>query len=100
MEIWWLNKKTWQDIKKIFSKNKKVEKVVLFWSRAKNTYKKTSDIDLVLFWKDLKIRDILNLKNDFEESDIPYFVDLVNFNSIKSDELKKHIEEYWIDVLN
>src|SRR5438552_160097 len=69
-----------------------VEKAVIFGSRAKGNFVSGSDIDLAIFGKDcnpelaLKISACLN-----EEIPIPYYVDVLDFNSLTNNNLKEHI---------
>lgn len=65
-------------------------KFYLFGSRITEKAKKFSDVDL--FYKE-KIPDpvLTKITGDFEESDLPYKVDLINYND--SDESFKQIME-------
>jgi predicted nucleotidyltransferase len=64
----------------------------VFGSRAKGTAKKYSDLDLAIQTNSPLSSNILaNLKFDLEESDLPYKVDIVDWNTL-SDSFKKHIE--------
>ncbi len=66
--------------------------VFVFGSRAKNNARPYSDLDLLLRDnKPLSMQLLANLAFDFEESDLPYKVDLVDWMSI-SDTFKKTIE--------
>jgi predicted nucleotidyltransferase len=70
-----------------------IEEVVLFGSRALNTFKATSDIDLAIKGKD--IHSILAvLIADFEESDLIYEVDLVDYAGISTEKLFEHIDRH------
>lgn len=74
-------KKYLDDIKKIVSctiKNKKAD-IFLFGSSVKG--KKFGDCDLGLAGK-ISDREIRMLRNAFEESTIPYKLDIVNFNKV------------------
>lgn len=57
-------------------------KFYAFGSRARNDAKKNSDLDLG-FFDNIPFDVFVKIKNDFEESDFPFLVDLVNFS--KSD---------------
>ena len=61
--------------------------VFLFGSRARNTLRKSSDIDIGFSGLSestfTRIRDLL--LSELEESLIPYHVDLVNFDSVSCD---------------
>lgn len=81
---------SYKEIISILKKNKKIEKVVIYGSRAKGNYKEGSDIDLALFGN-LNQEDIIQLLHDFEESLIPYKIDLLVFSQLKSENLIDHI---------
>jgi len=77
-----LDKKTLTSIKKIlFSKlDQTKDKVFIFGSWAIGNNRKFSDIDIGIESKNPKIDNLIShLKEDLEESDIPYMIDLVNF---------------------
>ena len=68
-------------------------KVFVFGSRAKGTNKRASDLDLAIdAGRKLTKKELSNLENAFDESDIPYKVDIVDMQNI-SDSFKKIIEE-------
>lgn len=72
-------------IKKILNKHlPSSTKIWVFGSRATNNIKPYSDLDLSLEdGKDKIITDTLqNLSADFEESDLPWKVDIVDLNNI------------------
>ncbi len=57
-----------------------------FGSRVNGTAKEYSDLDLVILSKeDLPPQKIFQLKDDFEESDLPFRVDLLDWNKISKD---------------
>ena len=71
-----------------------IEKAVIFGSRAMGNYKKGSDIDIAILGKDVNFETTSRLHGKLnEELPIPYFVDVVNFNTIDVEELKTHIIE-------
>ncbi|MCF8308940.1 MAG: nucleotidyltransferase domain-containing protein [Bacteroidales bacterium] len=76
----------------ILKRNKKVEKIIFFGSRAKNSYSNGSDIDIALTGKSLHTNDILNLSVDLDELDLPYKIDLVIYERIEEKSLKEHID--------
>ncbi len=60
-------------------------KVWVFGSRVKGTAKKFSDLDLALESADGSKIDqtiIYELRSDFEDSDLPWMVDVLDLNSI------------------
>lgn len=77
-----------------------IEKLYLFGSRAILNHKPSSDVDLCVKGTSLPsslishLRYILN-----EETNLPYFFDIVDYDSITSQELIKHIDELGVDLL-
>ena len=64
-----------------------IKRAILFGSRAKGNYKKGSDIDLAVIGDEKKLSYILN-----EETTLPYFFDVINFNKITNKNLLEHIK--------
>ncbi len=84
-----------RDLNTIFSILKKYDEVTtvyIFGSRAKGNYKPGSDIDLAIMNEPVADKTLLQIKNDFEESSLPYQVDLVYFKAITNPEFIAHIE--------
>ena len=71
----------------------RIDRVSLFGSRAKGTYKNYSDIDLVLYG-DISDRQVDRLWTDFYESNLPYKVDINAYQSISYPPLKRHIDHF------
>ena len=68
--------------------------VWVFGSRVGKTKKKYSDLDLAMdAKKPLSYEVIVDLKHSFEESDLPYKVDLVDWHTIDK-EFQKQIRGY------
>ena len=77
----------------IFRKYPGIKQVVLYGSRAKGNYKKGSDIDLTLITEDnFTFTDLLRIGNDFDDSDLPYFVDVSIYDRLSNRDLKAHID--------
>lgn len=76
-----------------------IERIVLFGSRAMNTAKKGSDIDLAIIGTEishatkLKLYDRLNY-----ETRIPFFIDVVDYNTIQNQALLDHIDQYGVII--
>lgn len=81
----------------ILSANQRVERVVLFGSRAMGTYTPTSDVDLVLYGDALTLTDQARLAAAIDELPIPQRVDLVLFKTIDNDKLKEHIRKHGVE---
>lgn len=76
---------------KVFIEKDNIEKVILFGSRAKGTYKLGSDIDLALIGN-FSIVDLNFISTRLDELDSPYIFDLCNYNKLNNTELKEHID--------
>ena len=81
----------------ILAANERVEQAVLFGSRAMDTYTPGSDVDIVLFGRDLTQRDLARLNAAMEELTVPQRVDLLIFDRIRSKTLIEHIENRGIE---
>ena len=63
----------------------------MFGSRAKGNYNRGSDIDIAV--KGTISKDVLSaLLGAFDETVLPYFVDIVVYGHIKNLALKEHID--------
>jgi predicted nucleotidyltransferase len=74
--------------------NKRVERVVLFGSRAMGTFATTSDVDLALFGEQLTRSDLADLGAAVEQLSVPQRVDLLLYKDIGNDNLLRHIAEH------
>ena len=81
----------WQMLSELFAKWPDIEKVVLYGSRVKGTYKQFSDIDITLFGENLTYNDLLRISNDIDDLLLPYMFDISLFHTLKNEELIEHI---------
>ncbi|RDU65273.1 nucleotidyltransferase domain-containing protein [Helicobacter didelphidarum] len=79
-------------IAQILSTHKAISQVLLFGSRSKGTHKRASDIDLALKGE-ISLSLIATLKNEFEESDLPFFFDIVDYAKAQGG-LKDSIDQH------
>ncbi len=79
-------------IQKIFDKYRAFRSIHIFGSRAIGNYKPGSDIDLVIMNESPSDREMIRIKNDFNDSSLPYAIDLITYTDLKHRELKEHIE--------
>jgi predicted nucleotidyltransferase len=69
-------------------------RVFLFGSRALGTGRPTSDIDLALLSDDpLPADPVVRLKDEFEESTIPYTVDVIDLSQVDEPLREKVLRE-------
>ena len=77
--------------------NEKVERAVLFGSRATGTNTDTSDVDIALFGSRLTLTDQARLAADIEEIPMAQSVDLVLYDSLDNPALRRHIRTQGIE---
>lgn len=87
-----LEAKVVEKIKSIIKHNPKIRDIVLFGSRAKGVARNGSDIDLAVVGNNISFRDICSLGAKLDELDLPYKIDLVDYNNIVNKDLKEHID--------
>ncbi|KAF3981309.1 MAG: hypothetical protein HFP78_07440 [Methylococcales symbiont of Hymedesmia sp. n. MRB-2018] len=81
------------EIKAILSSYDAIEQAILFGSRAIDTHKEASDVDIAIKGEKADWSLAMTLKDHFEEETyLPFFFDVVAYSSIKSDELREHID--------
>ena len=79
-------------INNVFARFEKVESAILYGSRAKGTFHNGSDIDLALTGQGLALQDLLEIKVELEELNMPYEIDVCILEQVSNQELVKHIE--------
>lgn len=77
--------------------NGRVERAVLFGSRATGTNTITSDVDIALFGDRLTLTDLARLSAELDEIPMAQSVDLVLYNVIRNKELENHIWKHGIE---
>jgi len=81
----------------ILSANPRVERAVLFGSRAMGTFTTTSDVDIALFGDELTLMDHAGIAAAIDELTVPQRVDLLLHKTIRNKNLLKDIETHGVD---
>jgi uncharacterized protein len=85
-------------IKQILEKELPNDEVVIFGSRVNGTAKPYSDIDLAVISKEgLNKSKLWELREAFEESDLPFSVDILDWNRLSKsfqDSIKDSCQKY------
>lgn len=89
--IYGLTERDMRTIQDIFKKYSEITEVRLFGSRAKGNFQHGSDIDLAVMDRGVSSKVISHLAFEFEESSLPYIVDLINYPTLKHKEFIEHI---------
>ena len=77
--------------------NDRVERAVLFGSRATETHTPASDVDIALFGDGLTLTDRVRLDAVIEALTVPQRVDLLLHATIDSDALREHIARQGVE---
>jgi uncharacterized protein len=84
-----------------FRQFEEIAMVVLFGSRAKGNYKPGSDVDLAVKGDRITQRTIAQLADMLnEELPLPYYFDVVHYNSLESQPLADHIDRVGVVIYN
>lgn len=83
-----------QVMKNIFKKYPDISKVIIFGSRAMGNYKKGSDVDLAIKGKNIDLSLIGEIKGKLDETNLPYFFDVISYADTENKELREHIDTF------
>jgi predicted nucleotidyltransferase len=75
----------------VFASCPQIERVILYGSRAKGTYRNGSDIDLTIVGDGLTHDQLLALANELDDLLLPYKIDLSLLRQIENSDLLEHI---------
>jgi predicted nucleotidyltransferase len=90
-----LSDKTMKLIYRVFSGFPEIEEVIIFGSRADCTFRNGSDIDLAIKGSNLDRELTIVIKNLLQEGlFLPYFFDVINYNSLPEGKFKSHIDNF------
>lgn len=78
-------------IQSVFQSHPKIEKCLIYGSRAKGNFRYNSDIDLTLVGKKLSLSDQLKVENELDDLLLPYKIDLSIFHTLNHPGLIDHI---------
>ncbi|MFH0709722.1 MAG: nucleotidyltransferase domain-containing protein [Pseudomonadota bacterium] len=83
-----------QTLRDVFSRFSDISEVILFGSRARGTHRPSSDVDLALKGGNLSIDTLSKLRYILEEeTNLPYFFDIVVYDRVENEALKREIDE-------
>lgn len=87
-------------VSSIFQKNPKIEKAILFGSRAKGNFNAGSDVDIALVGDGLTLNDVLDMNLEIDDLFLPWKFDLIIYNRIKEKSLLEHIKRVGIPLFH
>ena len=92
-----LKLETIDSLNSIFAKYLQIERVILYGSRAKGSFKPGSDIDLTIKAPSFSVTELFMIEDEIDELLLPYKVDLSLLHQIENPDLLDHIQRVGID---
>ena len=87
-----LSEETIQKVRDVFSRYPRIEKAILYGSRAKGTYRNGSDIDIAFVGDGMDITLLNAIRGDIDDLLLPYTFDLSALPSIDNHDLVEHLK--------
>ncbi len=84
--------RTINELIEYFSHKTDIEKVIIFGSRAKGTYKTGSDIDFAIITDNHN--DFHRISDELEELPTPYRFDIIDYKSLTHKKMKESIDKF------
>ncbi|NMB65065.1 MAG: nucleotidyltransferase domain-containing protein [Spirochaetes bacterium] len=84
-------------LREIFLQYPEIEKVLIYGSRAKGSYSKGSDIDIVIIAPQMDFSHYLKLYAQLDELEIPYTLDVTKYELI-GENIKSHIQRVGVEI--
>ena len=82
----------------VFASNERIERVVLYGSRAKGNYKPFPDVDITLMGEKLTHSDLNRISLAVDDLLLPYQFDISIFHTLKNEALIYHIHRIGITI--
>jgi predicted nucleotidyltransferase len=93
-----LTDKQLAQIQYVLARTPRLERAILFGSRAKGTNHPGSDVDLALFGESFALRDRFRLDNDLDDLNLPFTFDLVPYDQLIDIALRDHIDRVGVTL--
>lgn len=94
-----LKEEEWERLNNdVFARNPKIEKVILYGSRAKGTFKPFSDVDITLVGDNLSSDDLADIMNEVDDLLLPYMFDISLYHKLNNPELLEHISRRGVTI--
>jgi predicted nucleotidyltransferase len=77
-------------LRAIFQNHSAIERVILYGSRAKGTFRPGSDIDLAVTG-DVAFEEMLRIENEIDDLLLPWMIDLCRLADVANPALVEHI---------
>lgn len=87
-----LTQKDIENIKTTLAGFDEIESAIIFGSRAKGNSKNASDVDIAIKGNAVSHDTIVRLYSMLDDTYLPYFFDVVDYQTIDNQALKEHID--------
>lgn len=93
-----LAEETIAKISDILARHPRVEKAILYGSRAKGNYKNGSDIDMTIQGAGMDGSELARIEDELDELLLPYSFDLSIYSHIDNSDLLAHIDRVGVEL--
>ena len=87
-----------QKLSEVFASNERIDRVVLYGSRAKGNNKPFSDVDITMIGENLTNTDLNRISLAIDDLLLPYQFDISIFRTLKNEDLIAHIHRVGITI--
>lgn len=88
-----------EKIRSVIANDPRIERIILFGSRAKGTFREGSDIDLAVDGTEIGTRDAAKWREELEEQLFPWSVDVVPITTQTDPAILDHIRRVGISLV-
>lgn len=81
-----------EELQKVFKRHANITQVFIFGSRAKGNYHEGSDIDLAVTGSDISFDQLLDIRNEIDDTHLLYKIDIVDYEKEKDSPIGRHIK--------
>lgn len=93
-----LTEETIAKIRAILTIHPRVEKAILYGSRAKGNYKQGSDIDLTIQGEGVDGTELARIEDELDDLLLPYSFDLSVYSHIDNPDFRAHIDRVGVQL--
>ena len=89
---------TLEKLSRVFAAHPAIDRVLIYGSRAKGTYRHGSDIDLCIKGRALPFSEFVQIEDQIDDLMLPYTVDLSHYRQIDNPDLVAHIDRVGVVI--
>lgn len=90
-----ISQKSMEMILSALAQREEIEKASIFGSRSMGNYKNGSDIDIAIYGINITAEILNKISIELNEKlPLPYYFDVVHYESLKHEGLKEHIDKF------